>query len=209
MVAFVQGLGDREYNKRAKSAGNFSHWGSRGRNFFKNRSSRHAPSAASAPAPKFKNDQKRLNFRPTYSYSHSQATVEDLPGVPPDREIDFGIDLLPSTEPISIPPYRMAPAELKVLKDLHDKGFISPSVSPWGAPVLVFKPCLDLFAIIFIDDILVYSLSETEHEEHLRIVLQILQDRELYAKFSKCEFCLKSMAFLGHVISGEGVKVDS
>ncbi|XP_075096565.1 uncharacterized protein LOC107786335 [Nicotiana tabacum] len=65
---------------------------------------------------------------------------EDLPGVPPNREIDLGIDLLPGTKLISIPPYRMAPAELKELKvqlkDLLDKGFIRPSVSPWGAPVL-------------------------------------------------------------------------
>ncbi|XP_075103597.1 uncharacterized protein LOC142178166 [Nicotiana tabacum] len=65
---------------------------------------------------------------------------EDLPGVPPDREIDFRIDLLPGTKPISIPPYRMAPAELKELKvqlkDLLGKGFIRPSVSPWGTPVL-------------------------------------------------------------------------
>ncbi|XP_070009943.1 uncharacterized protein [Nicotiana sylvestris] len=68
---------------------------------------------------------------------------EDLPGLPPIREIDFGIDLLPDTQPISIPPYRMAPAELRKLKqqlqDLLDKGFIRPSVSPWGAPVLFVK----------------------------------------------------------------------
>nr|XP_009793995.1 PREDICTED: uncharacterized protein LOC104240808 [Nicotiana sylvestris] len=74
---------------------------------------------------------------------------EDLPGVPPDREINFGIDLLPGTKPISIPPYRMAPIDLKELKD-----------------------------------------------------------HKLYAKFSKCEFWLRSVAFLGYVISGEGVKVD-
>ena len=73
----------------------------------------------------------------------------------------------------------------------------------------VFKPYLDLFVIVFIDDILIYSRSEAEHAEHLRIVLQILKDRKLYAKFSKCEFWLKSVAFLGHVISGEGVQVDS
>src|SRR5688572_25241435 len=68
---------------------------------------------------------------------------EDLPGIPPKREIDFGIDLLPVTNPISIPPYRMAPAELKELKeqlkDLLDKGFIRPSKSPWGAPVLFVR----------------------------------------------------------------------
>ncbi|XP_060212237.1 uncharacterized protein LOC132639863 [Lycium barbarum] len=73
----------------------------------------------------------------------------------------------------------------------------------------VFKPYLDLFVIVFIDDILVYSRNEAEHAEHLRIVLQTLKDCELFAKFSKCEFWLKSVAFLGHVISGEGVKVDS
>ena len=68
---------------------------------------------------------------------------EDLPVVPTEREIDFGIDLLPDTQPISIPPYKMAPAELKKLKEqlkvLLDKGFIIPSISPWGAPVLFVK----------------------------------------------------------------------
>ena len=68
---------------------------------------------------------------------------EDLPGIHPDREIDFGIDVLLETRPISIPPYRMAPAERKELKeqlaDLLDKGFIRPSVSPWGAPVLFVR----------------------------------------------------------------------
>ena len=68
---------------------------------------------------------------------------EDLPGLPPDREIEFVIDLLPGTAPISKAPYRMAPAELKELKvqlqELLDKGFIRPSFSPWGAPVLFVK----------------------------------------------------------------------
>ncbi|XP_075080148.1 uncharacterized protein LOC142165509 [Nicotiana tabacum] len=67
----------------------------------------------------------------------------------------------------------------------------------------VFKPYLDLFVIVFIDGILIYSYSETDNAEHLRIVLQILQDHKLYAKISKCEFWLKSAAFLGHAISGE------
>ena len=69
--------------------------------------------------------------------------LEDLSGVPPIREIHFGIDLKPDTKPISIPSYRMAPAKLKELKlqlkDLTDKGFIQPSISPWGAPVLFVK----------------------------------------------------------------------
>ncbi|WMV46525.1 hypothetical protein MTR67_039910 [Solanum verrucosum] len=67
----------------------------------------------------------------------------DLPRVPPEREIDFGIDIIPDTQTISIVPYRMAPAELKELKeqlkDLLDKGFIRPSVSAWGAPVLFVR----------------------------------------------------------------------
>ena len=68
---------------------------------------------------------------------------EDLPGLPPTREIDFAIDLIPGTQPISKAPYRMAPTELQELKeqlqDLLSKGFIRPSVSPWGAPVLFVK----------------------------------------------------------------------
>ncbi|KAH0633816.1 hypothetical protein KY284_036602 [Solanum tuberosum] len=207
--------------------------------------------------------------------------LDDLPGIPPEREIDFAIGLLPDTQPISIPPYRMAPSELRELKeqlkDLLDKGFIRPSTSPLCAPVLFvrkkdgslqmcakcfskidlrsgyhqlrvrevdiskiafrtryghfeflvmsfgltnapaafmdlmnrdFKPFLDEFVIVFIDDILIYSRSEAEHADHLRAILQTLQDCRLYAKFSKCAFWLTSVAFLGHVITSEGIKVD-
>ena len=72
----------------------------------------------------------------------------------------------------------------------------------------IFKPYLDQFVIVFIDDILIYSGSKEDHEEHLRVVLQILRENQLYAKFSKCQFWLDSVAFLGHVISAEGVSVD-
>ena len=71
-----------------------------------------------------------------------------------------------------------------------------------------FKPYLDKFVVMFIDDILIYSKSHVEHEEHLRIVLQTLRTHQLYAKLSKCEFWLNSVSFLGHVISKEGVQVD-
>ncbi|WMV07970.1 hypothetical protein MTR67_001355 [Solanum verrucosum] len=64
----------------------------------------------------------------------------------------------------------------------------------------VFKPYLDLFVTVFIDDILIYSQNEEEHATHLRVVLQTLKDRQLFAKFSKCEFWLQSVAFLGHVV---------
>ncbi|XP_070032465.1 uncharacterized mitochondrial protein AtMg00860-like [Nicotiana tomentosiformis] len=72
----------------------------------------------------------------------------------------------------------------------------------------VFKPYMDSFMIIFIDNILIYSRSRAEHEQHLRNVLQTLRDRQLYAKFSKCEIWLDSVAFLGHFVSFEDIKVD-
>ncbi|KAL5543368.1 hypothetical protein UlMin_007152 [Ulmus minor] len=173
---------------------------------------------------------------------------EELPGLPPDREIQFEIELLPGTAPISKAPYRMAPAELKELQaqlqDLLDKRFIRPSHSPWGAPEedvpksafrtryghyeflvmpfgltnapaafmdlmnRVFKEFLDKFVIVFIDDILIYSKTKEEHEEHLRITLRTLDEHKLYAKFSKCEFWLDKVHFLGHVVSKDGVSVD-
>ncbi|KAL5563785.1 hypothetical protein UlMin_033532 [Ulmus minor] len=173
---------------------------------------------------------------------------EELPGLPPNREIQFEIELLPGTAPISKAPYRMAPAELKELQaqlqDLLDKRFIRPSHSPWGAPEedipksafrtryghyeflvmpfgltnapaafmdlmnRVFKEFLDKFVIVFIDDILIYSKTKEEHDEHLRITLRTLEEHKLYAKFSKCEFWLDKVHFLGHVVSKDGVSVD-
>ncbi|KAK1652429.1 hypothetical protein QYE76_070234 [Lolium multiflorum] len=72
----------------------------------------------------------------------------------------------------------------------------------------IFMPCLDKFVIIFIDDILIYSKDKAEHAEHLRIVLQTLREHQLYAKFSKCEFWLDQVEFLGHVISKDGIAVN-
>jgi hypothetical protein len=71
-----------------------------------------------------------------------------------------------------------------------------------------FMEELDKFVVVFIDDILVFSKSKKEHEEHLRIVLQRLCDHQMYAKFSKCEFWLTQVQFLGHVVSSEGISVD-
>ncbi|KAK8623010.1 hypothetical protein V6N13_117906 [Hibiscus sabdariffa] len=191
---------------------------------------------------------------------------EELPGLPPDRDVKFEIETYPGSAPVFMAPYRMAPKDLKELKvqlqELLDRGFIRPSSTPWGAPVLfvkkkdesgyyqlkvkdpdvaktvirtryghyeflvmsfgltnahaafmdimnrVFRPYLDQFMVVFIDDILIYSRSEAKHVEHLRIVLQTLRDHRLYAKLSKCEFWLKKVAFLGHVVSAEGIQVD-
>ncbi|KAJ9544341.1 hypothetical protein OSB04_024048 [Centaurea solstitialis] len=72
----------------------------------------------------------------------------------------------------------------------------------------VCKPYLDVFAIVFIDDILIYSKTAKEHGEHLRKVLEMLKWERLYAKFSKCEFWLKEVQFLGHIVTQEGIKVD-
>jgi hypothetical protein len=72
----------------------------------------------------------------------------------------------------------------------------------------VFMEYLDKFVVVFINDILVYSRSEEEHEGHLRLVLQKRQDHKLYAKLSKCEFWLKQVAFLGYVISKGGISID-
>ncbi|GJU11344.1 putative reverse transcriptase domain-containing protein [Tanacetum coccineum] len=73
----------------------------------------------------------------------------------------------------------------------------------------VCKPYLDKFVIIFIDDILIYSKNKEEHEKHLKIILELLKNEQLYAKFSKCDFWLESVQFLGHVINSKGVHMDS
>ncbi|TLX68501.1 RNA-directed DNA polymerase, partial [Labilibacter sediminis] len=72
----------------------------------------------------------------------------------------------------------------------------------------VCRPMLDKSVIVFIDDILVYSKTEDDHASHLRDVLEILREEKLYAKFSKCEFWLRQVQFLGHMVSGEGISVD-
>nr|GFB11457.1 putative reverse transcriptase domain-containing protein [Tanacetum cinerariifolium] len=72
----------------------------------------------------------------------------------------------------------------------------------------VCKPYLDKFVIIFIDDILIYSKDKKEHKEHLKAILELLKKEELYAKFSKCEFWIPNVQFLGHVIDSQGIHVD-
>ncbi|WVZ97730.1 hypothetical protein U9M48_043244 [Paspalum notatum var. saurae] len=236
--------------------------------------------------------------------------LDELPGMPPDREVEFLIELLPSTAPIAKRQYRVAPKEQELIKENIDellgKGFIWPSSSPWAFPVLfvdkkdgsqrmcvdyralndvtiknkyplpriedlfdqlqgacvfskidlrsgyhqmkirpsdisktafitifglyvytvmsfgltnapayfmnlmnkVFMEYLDKFVVVFIDDILIYSKTEEEHEEHLRLVLQKLREHKLYAKLSKCEFWIDQVPFSGHIVSKGGIMVD-
>ncbi|GJU27174.1 putative reverse transcriptase domain-containing protein [Tanacetum coccineum] len=117
---------------------------------------------------------------------------QDLPGLPPARPVEFQIDLIPGSVPVAQAPYRLAPSEMKELseklQELSDKGFIRPSSSPWGAPVLFvkkkdgsFRMCIDYRELNKLTD-------EKEHEEHLKAILELLKKEKLYAKFSKCEF---------------------
>ncbi|GJZ49273.1 putative reverse transcriptase domain-containing protein [Tanacetum coccineum] len=236
--------------------------------------------------------------------------LEDFPGLPPARPVEFQIDLILGAVPVARAPYRLAPSKIKELseqlQELSDKGFIRPSSLPWGASVLfvkkkdgsfkmcidyreinnltmknryplpriddlfdqlqgsniyskidlrsgyhqlrvreqdipktafqtryshyefrvmpfgltnapavfmdimsrVCKPYLDKFVIVFIDDILIYSKDDKEHEEHLKATLELLKKEQLYAKFSKCEFWIPKVQFLGHVIDSRGIHVD-
>ncbi|GJW07179.1 putative ribonuclease H-like domain-containing protein [Tanacetum coccineum] len=104
----------------------------------------------------------------------------------------FRIDLVPGATPVAKSPYRLEPSKMQELseqlQELQDKGFIRPSHSPWGAPVLFVKKkdgSFHKFVIVFIDDILIYSNTKEDHEVHLRLVLELLRKEKLYAKFSK------------------------
>lgn len=72
----------------------------------------------------------------------------------------------------------------------------------------VFQPYLDQFIVVFINDISVYSKTEDEHDEHLRVMLQIIREKQLYANLRNCEFWIREVTFLGHVVSIEGICVD-
>ncbi|KAG8485754.1 hypothetical protein CXB51_019147 [Gossypium anomalum] len=190
-------------------------------------------------------------------FEYPDVFPEELPGLPPIKEVEFGIELVLGTTSISIAPYRMALTKLKELKaqlqDLTDRGSARPSFSPRGAPVLFVKKKdstmrmfidyrqlnklkratvfskIDLrsgyyqlrvkgsdvpktvvlrFVVVFIDDILIYSRDESKHTEHLIIVLQTLRDKQLFAKFSKCEFWLQEAGFLRHIVSVAGIRAD-
>nr|GEV33403.1 reverse transcriptase domain-containing protein [Tanacetum cinerariifolium] len=168
-----------------------------------------------------KSREKRLEDVPIVR-DFPEVFLEDLPGLPPTRQVEFQIDLIPGVTPVARAPYRLAPSEMKKLleqlQDISDKGFIRPSSSPWGAPVLFvkkkdgsFRMCIDYrqlnkltvknhYPLPRIDDLFdqlqgssVYSkidlrLNKEEHEEHLKLILELLKKEELYVKFSKYEF---------------------
>ncbi|KAL0462736.1 UNVERIFIED_CONTAM: Retrovirus-related Pol polyprotein from transposon [Sesamum latifolium] len=156
---------------------------------------------------------------------------EELPGLPPHREVDFEIETIPGAAPISIAPYRMAPSELKELKkqleELLDKGQLNRITIKNKYPLPRIDDLLDQLkgATVFskIDLRSGYwqlrieegSISKTafrtspkEHEQHLWTVLQILREKNYMLNFSKCEFWMEEIAFLGHVVSKEGVQPD-
>ncbi|GJU85828.1 putative reverse transcriptase domain-containing protein [Tanacetum coccineum] len=162
-----------------------------------------------------------LDIDPVKIRASYEVFPEELPGLPPPRQVEFQIDLVPGAAPVARAPYRLAPSKMRELsiqlQDLLEKGFIHPSSSPYTLKKktfrllhleLVCKPFLDKFVIVFIDDILVYSKDEEEHGKHLEIILELLKKERLYAKFSKCDFWLDSVQFLGHLIDCSGVHVD-
>ncbi|GKD05258.1 putative reverse transcriptase domain-containing protein [Tanacetum coccineum] len=113
---------------------------------------------------------------------------EDLPGIPPTRQVKFQIDLVPGVAPIARAPYRLARFEMKELSDqlqeLFDKGFIRPCSSPWGAPVLFVKKKDGSFWMCIDYRELNKLTNKQELEEHLKLILELLKKEELYAKFS-------------------------
>nr|GFA10493.1 transposon Ty3-G Gag-Pol polyprotein [Tanacetum cinerariifolium] len=132
----------------------------------------------------------------------------ELPGIPPVREVEFNIELIPGAEPISKAPYRMAPVELKELKDqlqeLLERGFIRPSVSPWGAPVLFVKKkdgsmrlCIDYRELNKITIRNRYPLPRID---------DLFDQLQGAMHFSKIDL---RVAFLGHIVSAEGITMDS
>ncbi|GJU44745.1 putative reverse transcriptase domain-containing protein [Tanacetum coccineum] len=154
---------------------------------------------------KDKSEEKRLEDVPIVR-DFPKVFPEDLPGIPPAQQVEFQIDLVPGAALVARTPYRT--------RYEHYEFQVMPFVLT-NAPTIfmdlmnqVCKPYLDKFVIVFIDDILTYSKNKEEHEEHLKLILELLKKEELYAKFSKCEFWIPKVQFLGHVIDSKDIHVD-
>nr|GFC87570.1 hypothetical protein [Tanacetum cinerariifolium] len=142
-----------------------------------------------------KSEKKRLEDVPIVR-NFPEVFPKDLPGLPSTLPVEFQIDLVPSAALVAWAPYRLAPSDVSkrrmdLFMDLMNR---------------VCNPYLDKFVIVFIDDILIYSKDEKEHEEHLKAILELLKKEELYAKFSKCEFWIPKVQLLGHVINSQGIR---
>ncbi|KAG8501097.1 hypothetical protein CXB51_003176 [Gossypium anomalum] len=94
------------------------------------------------------------------------------------------------------------------IDDLFDQGSATISCGLKSQMCLRLPSERDKFVVVFIDDILIYSKDEAEHAEHLRTILQTLRDTQLYAKFSKSKFWLREVGFLGHIVSGNSIRID-
>ncbi|GJW00026.1 putative reverse transcriptase domain-containing protein [Tanacetum coccineum] len=140
--------------------------------------------------------EKRLEDVPTIR-DFPEVFPEDLPGLPPTRQVEFQIDLIPGAAPVARAPYRLAPSKMQELstqlQELSDKGFIRPSSSPWGASVLFVKKKDGSFRMCIDYRELNKLTTKEEHDAHLRLILEMLKKEELYAKFSKCDFWLSKV----------------
>ncbi|GJT46460.1 putative reverse transcriptase domain-containing protein [Tanacetum coccineum] len=180
-----------------------------------------------------KSGEKRLEDVPIIR-DFLEVFPEELLGLSQTRQVEFQIDLMPGAASVARAPYRLTPSKMKELsdqlKELSDKGFIRPSSSPGGAPVLIddlFDQLQGSSVYSKIDlrsgyhqlrvreeDIpktafkTRYSMNNKEHKEHLNAILELLKKEELYAKSSKCEFWIPKVQFLDHVINSQGIYVD-
>nr|GEW30393.1 putative reverse transcriptase domain-containing protein [Tanacetum cinerariifolium] len=229
------------------------------------------PNVVMAQVMKKKSDEKRLENIPVVK-EFPDVFPEELPGLPPVHQVKFQIDLIPGATPVARAPYRLAPLEMQELsnqlQELADRGFIRPSTSPWGAPVLFvkkkdgsFKMCIDYrelnkltiknrYPLPRIDDLfyqlqclsvyLKIDLRSGYHQLRVRdedipktafktryghyefqvmpfgltnvpaVFMDLINHvkEKLYAKFSKCDFWIKTVQFLGHLIDSQGLHVD-
>ncbi|KAM1417665.1 hypothetical protein ACFXTO_021436 [Malus domestica] len=134
---------------------------------------------------------------------------DDLPGLPPDRDVEFSIDLLPGTDPISLTPYRMAPAELREKKDgtlrlcIDYRQLNRLKIKEDDVPKTAFRTRYGHYEFL----VMPFELTNAP-AAFMRLMNEKLREHQLYAKFSKCQFWLNQVAFLGHVVSAQGIQVD-